>query len=385
MTGRRALKCLLLLSLAGLVLSPARVHAVHVTEPEDQVARVHWDRLLTFYSDDGRNAMTIRGRIQPRFEYESREAPELADHASFFLRRTRLDFRGHVMDGKMTFRLMPELSRQANLRDAWANVNYSRALQVRIGQYQVPFQWDRDPHNSSNRHQFLERSRPGEEFQLADGRDIGVMVHGRNAGTLSYGAGLFGGQGRNVRRSDSTGVLISGRAGFALAGDYPSTEALLRPLPRTNIAAGLGAYRAGRNTARDWHPWSGPDTEQADVTSGTADLHFQRGVFSSHVSVFSRRVNPRDDVLESYSGEGYNAQAGVLLRPEKFFASVRYSETKPDRSRDEDRSREALLSLQWFHDGHFSKVVFEAGKIRDHSGSRWHDTDVLRVQYQFLF
>lgn len=347
--------------------------------------KITWDKHLSIKAPDNLFSLTLRGRIQPRFEYEKRQNPDLSDHTSFFMRRTRLDLRGHVYDDNLTFRIMPEMSRQINLRDAWIDYRFSPFMRIRFGQYQVPFHWERDSSNSSNRHQFMERSLAGEEFQLADGRDIGLMLHGDRKERLFYAAGVFSGQGRNQRRSGSDGVLVSGRGALVLTGKYPSSEALIEPVAQRNISIGFGGYYAGKNNVRDWYPWGGGAQEAADIAAITADLHYQEKSFSTHLSGFYRSVNPLNYTLENYSGSGFVVQSGILLVPKRLFTAVRYSQTDPNTSEHSGRLRETILSLQFFLRSHDSKIALETGRNKEHDGSVWHNTDLIRMQYQLLF
>ena len=84
-------------------------------------------------SSDGRYRLNVGGRVQARYEYRSSAVD--GDTSSFFLRRVRLDFRGHLGDERLTFRIMPELAGTATLRDGWINWAFDRALQVRVGQF----------------------------------------------------------------------------------------------------------------------------------------------------------------------------------------------------------------------------------------------------------
>jgi hypothetical protein len=63
--------------------------------------------IFSIESSDERNRLNIGGRIQPRFEYQRRENDD--NFSRFRFRRLRVDFRGHVIDEDLTFRIMPEL------------------------------------------------------------------------------------------------------------------------------------------------------------------------------------------------------------------------------------------------------------------------------------
>jgi hypothetical protein len=353
--------------------------------PGPEVEAAAWVDRLTFTSEDGRFSLNIRGRIQPRFEYESTEQ---ADLTRFRLRRARLDVRGHAYSPDLTYRLMPELGTTATLRDAWVDYRLVDAVRVRAGQYNVPFAWERD--TSSNRQQFLERSPGNDEFQWpTGGRDIGLMVHGDLHERVGYGVGVFGGEGRNRVAPPTEGVLLSGRVSWAALGQYPHSEALLEPVEGVNFAVGAGAWYANQSRVAEWYPWGDTapddDPQAADIWATTADLHLQVARASVHLSGFFRNVDARPSAPSSYDGFGATAQVGFLIVSRRLFGALRYSRAEPDQDRDEFKRQEFMGGFQLYQYGHGAKVHVEAGRQMAHDGTDWHDTDLVRVQYQLLF
>lgn len=331
---------------------------------------------MTFNSPDDLFSVTLQGRVQARYEYlEEDQAPNTS---AFSLRRVRLDLSGHTLNPDITWRIMPELNRSASLRDGWINYRFSNTHQIRVGQFNVPFAWERDA--SSSRQQFVEFSVANNEFQWADGRDIGVMAHGRIGDRFRYGTGVFGGNGRNVEQGATTGHLYTGRVSYDWLGSYPNTEALITPVNGIQLATGLGLGYANRNTARDWTE----DDESAAITSLTADLHLLTGGFSGHLMGFYREVDPSAPT-QSYEGAGYTIQAGHLLIPNRMFASFRYSYSEPNKDEQLGRIKESMLSIQLFQHGHQLKLHLEAGRERSHNELEWRTSRMLRSQVQLLF
>ncbi len=95
-------------------------------------------------------------------------------------------------------------------RDAFVNLRLSRPLQLQAGRFKMPF--GRDALKSGANLDFVYRSMLGR--QLAPGRDIGVMAHGRLSRTVSYEAGYFTGDGDNARSAQGEGGdrALAGRA-----------------------------------------------------------------------------------------------------------------------------------------------------------------------------
>jgi phosphate-selective porin len=93
-------------------------------------------------------------------------------------------------------------------RDAYVNMRFSRPFELQAGRFKMPF--GRDALASGANLDFVHRSLLGR--QLAPGRDLGVMAHGRLSDALTYDAGYFLHDGDNARSP----TTIGGRR--ALAG-----------------------------------------------------------------------------------------------------------------------------------------------------------------------
>ena len=115
--------------------------AVIETEQATDLGTVLWDTGFEFRSADGNFGLDIGGWLQPRFEYTHESDDE--NITRFRLRRARLDFRGHVFDERLTYRLMSEFAGNVTLRDGWIDYAFDEAAHLRAGQFTVPFQWHR--------------------------------------------------------------------------------------------------------------------------------------------------------------------------------------------------------------------------------------------------
>jgi phosphate-selective porin OprO/OprP len=95
-------------------------------------------------------------------------------------------------------------------RDAFANLRLTRSFEVRAGLFKLPF--GRDALTGGANIDFVYRSLAGR--QLAPGRDLGVMAHGRLAGAhVAYQAGYFHRDGDNARTEETRGArdALAGR------------------------------------------------------------------------------------------------------------------------------------------------------------------------------
>jgi phosphate-selective porin OprO and OprP len=309
-----------------------------------------WDRGFFLRSADENFRLNIGGWVQARYAYERDSEGE--DTSSFLIRRARLDIRGHVISPNLTFRIMPDLSRTATLRDAWINYAFKRTLQVRAGQFTVPFQWHR--YVSPRRQHFAERSVPSETFGFPNGRDVGVMLHGAGEDRRwGYGVGFFDGAGRNVARSNSDGNMASGRFSYALFGQLPREESDFGWSEEPMLAVGIGGQGAWRNEVRAWDLGrSAAGNQRADWVTGTADLRFAWRGFSIASEGHLRRVDPDDSAVSSYDGWAGVVSAGYMIVPGRYEIVGRYSELRLDRDARDTREREWGVGLNIYHAAH---------------------------------
>jgi hypothetical protein len=311
---------------------------------------IGYDRGFFLRSADGDFGLKVGGWVQPRFEYTIRDDAE--NLSSFLIRRARVDVTGHVFNDRLTFRIMPELARTATLRDAFINYAFSPEVQLRGGQFTVPFQWHRFV--GPRRQHFAERGIASEALGFPNGRDIGLMLHGQNeARTWQYALGVFDGAGRNVALSTSDGNMASGRITLALIGQVPRDETDYAHSARQNLSLGLGVQAANKNEVRAWDLGRSPaGNTRADWVSGTADLHYRWRGFSIVGDGYLRRVRPDDDAVDAYTGGGYMVSAGYAIMPDFLEAVARYNWLRLDLDDPDTRMEEWGLGLNFYHRGH---------------------------------
>ncbi len=330
---------------AGLVTTTG-----HAQPDESAPVTAGWDRGFYLAAPDGNFRLTLGGWIQPRYEYFSQDGAE--DTSSFYLRRVRLDFQGHAFVPALTFRVLSEHARTSNLRDGWINYAHDPALQLRVGQFTVPFQWHR--HVGPRRQHFAERGVPGETFGADSGRDVGAMLHGRLADNrLQYGAGLFDGAGRNVERSNSAGNMASARLTWAALGALPREESDYAGSDQPQLSVGAGLQGAWRNARRDWALGRSTDgNDRADWITGTLDARLAWQGFSIAADGYLRYVDPDDGTVASYEGWGAGASAGWFVRPGRCELVARAAHLRLDRDARDTGHSEWGAGLNLYHRGH---------------------------------
>lgn len=358
---------------AGLLLSPFLPASQYRVEAQ-----------VTLAEDPERDVLvTLRGRVQPRFQLELRD--ELEDRSSFFMRRVRLDVRGHVLTESLTFRIYPALERSANLRDGWINYAFSPEAELRFGQYTVPFQWHR--FISSTRLHFAERALASATFGFPSGRDIGLMLHGRLEDRgLGYAVGIFDGAGRNVRESDSSGNMVSARVVHAVLGEIPRDETDFRRSPEPDLAVGLAGQSAWRNAARDWSLGRSPTgVARGDWVTGTAFAHLSWQGVSLTADGYLRHVSPEAPTVEGYDGWAFMVTGGYAVLPERLEAVARVSRVKLDRDDPTTRETEWGLGVNVYQRGHLAKTRVQ-WLARRNTGPTGPEVDhTLLVEQHLMF
>lgn len=130
---------------------------------------------------------------------------------TFSLRRARLSLGGNILK-KLRFKLQADLVRSPALLDALAEVLLTEKLNIRGGQFLVPFSLESTTSAGQlltiNRSQVIELLAPGRDNGSA-GRDIGLVVFGRLS-IFNYTLGFLNGSGLN-KKDDNGHKDLAGR------------------------------------------------------------------------------------------------------------------------------------------------------------------------------
>ena len=371
------LRSLPLLSLA--ILASLLPVVAYADAPDDPVGVEDGNITFTTPDDDFSLQLTGRFQIQALYRYED------GHHASdLFLRRIQPNLEGHILDRRLTYRLRPDISRQATLRDAFVDYRLrDRALRIRVGQFNIPFDWERNvaPPYFAN----IERSRANQQLGWPTGRDVGFLLHGSPSARFDYGIGLFNGQGANRRRSgDDIGFSASARLRYHPTGRPVSQEALLTPTDDLRLSIGAGGYGAVNSGAReDWTPFLDVSIPDANLLAATTDIQLQWGRLSAHGAAYFRHVNP--DGPDAYEGYGLNAHLGGLAIDQRLFVGSRLGLIQPVDLDGQPLIIETRANLHFFQRGHDSKWILEAGLDALDSTQPTQRGYTAALQYQLLY
>lgn len=215
----------------------------------------------------------LTAKLQADLHRLAPAGPAGIDDSGFDLARRRVGVEGALWK-RVEFEVERELGASRPWRDAFVNVIASRGLQVRAGQFKMPFGMDQL--TSGAELDFVYRSRLAD--LLAPGRSVGGSVHGRLARrAVGYDLGLFSRDGDTTRVGSSTAPRPT------LAG-----RLTVRPFRLTGAPRVLNAFEAGVN-GTSGHPGG------TAFTAGPSDvgcrlLHARLRRRSAHADRGGRRL-----------------------------------------------------------------------------------------------
>lgn len=317
--------------------------------------------------------------IQPAYRYQGLEGAE--DLTGFFLRRARIDLSGHILEGRVRFRLLPDLAGNPMARDAWIEMDAPLGLNFRLGQQVVPFNLQRE--RSMARSHFGDRALASSHFELSGGRDIGgTLGWSASSGRASFTAGIFNGKGMN-RREPSPAPLLSYRGSLSFGGPASGSETDLARSPTPVATLSLGGMSARRSSLRP-RPGFAAD-QRTDWWNVTSDLHLRYRGFSLVAAWFEQWVSPEaDPVPPNIRGGGGHLGAGWVLPGRGVELAIQYSEAEWDRDRDGGPAREGGVGVTFFHREHELQTRIQLTHLRTAPLSVLPSATVLTVEHQLL-
>lgn len=158
---------------------------------------------FTLESADRRHAIGLGGRIHADYrsfdkDSGSAAAANAGSADTFDVRRAYLGLAGRFYND-WTFDVTADLAQTGVALDvAWINYALSRGMQLRAGQFKMPFSLEEL--TSSRFIDFQERGLPN---ALVPGKERGFMVHGAPATGIYYGLAASTGQGKNTNETNA--------------------------------------------------------------------------------------------------------------------------------------------------------------------------------------
>jgi hypothetical protein len=365
---------------------------------------------FTIRSKDGNYSLRTRLRTQLQFSVDDTDGEDTA--TDFNVRRLRIAWDGNAFRPWFLYSL--QISGDNNgdftLRDAYFDIAYNKSFAPRVGQYKVPF--SREELNSSSELQLVERSIVNDEF--AFGRDRGASIYGVLGNYITYGAGVFNGDGRNGISEDSN-LLYAGRimltpccgelkydkSSFPAGGDYKIEPNFGEDKPLIALGAGLAVIPGldigvktpdndidGRFVEIFGEDADGNPQGEADVFAITADANFKYSIFSAEAEYQFRTIDPDEGGFEEASDQGFRVQAGLFVVPEFIEVAGRFAYIDFDDDVDgRESSYEVTPGLNFYLSrSHKWKVQLSYSFINDEdTDGEEIDQNVFRAQLQAYF
>ena len=374
---------------------------------EVDAAKIHFKpgKGLAISSADGQFKLTTRLRAQALHTVVVDDGDVTQ---GLQLRRARLLFTGHMFGKDNYFKfelavsprdigLRPEGTiSKSPLLDWYFQFKQLRDLNVRVGQYKVPF--NRQRVISSGNLQMVDRSIANGEFTMD--RDVGLDIRSSDLGGLGmfrYYAGVYTGEGHSSFATGDLGLMYLGRVEFLPLGmfkDYSEAAFARPPKPQLSIGAAFSYVdEAKRN--RGIIGRTPADGGTTDTMNFTSDVAFRLSGLSFEGAFFWRRGtrNPGDEVDAMGTsiatelprdGMGYFGQVGYLIPHHPLEVSARFGQLiAAEQSSLSDRS-EAGLGFSYYFARHPMKLQGDYFRFWGREGVA-KGSDQIRVQMQLSY
>ena len=361
---------------------------------------------LQISSVNGQFSMTTRLRAQMRYTLAQDEG---AFAHGFQLRRARLLFTGHVFgkDNRYKFELAVSPKdiglkssgtiSKSPLLDWYFHFTQLRDLNVRVGQYKVPFSRQRVV--SSGNLQMVDRSMANGEFNLD--RDVGLDIRSNDLGGLGflrYYAGIYMGEGHSSFATGDLGMMYLARIEALPLGMFKDySEGAFARSSKAQMSIGVAFGYVDEAKKNKGIVGSTPsDGGSTDTKNFTADVSFRVSGLSVESAFFWRNGirNPGDAVDDvgdvvpveaARNGMGYYGQLGYLVPNQLVELSARYGQliSVGGNSGLSDQS-EAGLGLSYYFAQHAMKLQADYFHFWGEDGFV-AGSDQVRIQMQMAY
>lgn len=287
-------------------------------------------RGLLVKSPDDSFSFGIRGRIQARNTFLHPRGSDTTHELN--IKTLRLSVYGNVLAPELRYTLQLafgggdfEQGSSSPIFDAYLDYTRFRDLNIRVGQFFVPF--DRARTIREFALQLVDRQLVVRELSLD--RDVGVMLSSNDLfglrELLGYQLFIGGGEGRNRFGTFAPGALGVLRLTLRPFGAFDDDqEADLSRAERPRLSLGVAAAYNSRTSRAQSTYGTAFTAGTANYTHLAADLVFKYRGFSLLAEGLCRRANV--DVLErtvgndvtreaTRSGHGYFVQGGMMVHP----------------------------------------------------------------------
>jgi phosphate-selective porin len=320
--------------------------------------------------------LTLGGLLQTQYEagdvsaFEGRFGSGAIDDR-FRLRRMRINVTGEFAE-QFDFKLEGEFAQSdlaLTVRDAagrtlasnstrtafggldlWANWHRYSEFQIKVGQYKAPFGFEQ----LSSDPKLLTAERSQVTSALTPERQIGVQVWGKPFASLlpdqkdlvTYYAGIFNGNGRNISVNDNDQYMYVGRLEVqALKAEIFNQDTWLKfggNALSSRDAGGTVLSPAGSlrvNSDGSLTALAAPSAAEREGYGFDAAFHWGPFDLAGEYLSESYEARPMSDVLPSFTdfrAEGYYVQGGYFIVPKRLQVVTKYEHFNPGQIIDDN-------------------------------------------------
>ena len=342
-----------------------------------------YDKGFYIKTKDEKFKLNISSYAQFMYEFHHFDDPAGDDSNTFRVRRARLTFSGNIFTKKLGYKFQLDLTKPALLDAFFDYKAFGDALIIRAGQYTIPM--NRQQIISSSKQQFNDRSLASAEFipgveidankdgtvekTNKDGRDIGLMVHGKVLKKkLDYQVAAMNAAGINTTNVNNE-FLYAARASYNILGDYGYSESdIERSDDPAVFVGGHGIYNVGEVT-------------QDKILQGGFESGMKWKGLSLQGEFMVRNTNKM--TATDKRDYGYYAQAGYFLIPKKFEVAARASQIFFEGARND--KAEFSLGLNYFIFKQNVKLQSDYSWLPDNTATGVENNHRVRLKLQTAF
>jgi len=347
---------------------------------------------VEFKSTDGRHSLALGFRGMFLYEVEQQgEAP--ATH-QVLIRRARITASGSMWGKNNKYKVELAVSprdesvngdgflRQTPLL-TWQNTfTQLRDVNLRIGQYKIPYSWERVV--SSSKLAMVDRSLANATFNLD--RDIGFDIGSKDLGgldLLQYNIGVYAGEGRGRFEPNDSGLMYLARVGVTPMGKFNSWEP--QDFARGEPRLGLGvAYAFVDNPSGSKDILNASRDNAYEYHNFTADLVFKASGFSTEAAFFWRDGGETDRDIAQV-GTGYYVQPALLIPHQPIGIALRWSQVLPADGGGLSEKTEVGPALSYYFAGARNHMKVQADFLRSWADDPSNGENQARLQLQAMF
>jgi phosphate-selective porin OprO/OprP len=284
------------------------------------------------------------------------------------LNRGRIKLGGHVLQPWLNIYSEYDFTKDS-LLDYRVTLNVSQTAMLRAGQWKT--EYNRERVDSSGKQQFVDRSIANYWFTLD--RQLGASLQGRiGAGhplDSSYWLAIVSGEGRGGKVDDRHYLGVLRYQWNLLRREVPFSQSdiMRRKKPVAALSLG-GAYghtqytRYSSSGGGQLPGYEGNEENPYELRQVMQGSLFQGHGFSWQQELHGKRIQDRSTGIRRNLWGGY-MQCGYFLNeawgkvPAPLELALRYGLVDPDTSGSSDWQQEHTVGMNWFFNGHRSKLT----------------------------